>query len=344
MPMKKHTRVLILALLSALPLHSQKDSRYFLVFSYNVENLFDTADAPGFRDEDFTPGGVKKWTQERYEKKLEDLARVIRSVPGKELPAIVGLAEVENRRVLEDLTGQRGLRRAGYLIIHEEDHDPRGIECAMLYRPDQFSYLSHEYLPVEDPGDPEYLYRGILHVSGKGPDGTLLHVFMNHWKSRSGGAPETEKQRMVAATTLRRQLDRLLSGERDHGVIIMGDFNDEPTNRSLFNGLSATGKRGNIHMGDHYNLFYDLHNLQGLGTYNYKGTWNMLDQVIVSYNLLNREKGLSTTYGGGAILKEEWMLYESAAYGELLPSATYGGPEYHGGPSDHLPVYVVFSY
>ena len=342
--MKKRTRILILTLLAALPLYSQKDSRDFVVFSYNVENLFDTADAPGFQDEDFTPGGVKQWTHERYEKKLEDLARVIRSVPGKEMPAIVGLAEVENRQVLEDLTGQRGFRRAGYRIIHEEDHDPRGIECAMLYRPDQFSYISHEYLPVEDPGDPEYLYRGILHVSGKGPDGTLLHVFMNHWKSRSGGAPETEKQRMVAATTLRRQLDRLLSGERDHGVIIMGDFNDEPTNRSLFNGLSATGKRRNIQMGDHYNLFYDLHNQQGLGTYNYKGTWNMLDQVIVSYNLLNRERGLSTTHGGGAILKEEWMLYESTAYGELLPSATYGGPEYFGGPSDHLPVYVVFTY
>jgi predicted extracellular nuclease len=149
---------------------------------------------------------------------------------------------------------------------------------------------------------------------------------------------------MFSAITLRKQMDLLMSRESDFKVIVMGDFNDEPTNRSLTNGLSALNKRRNIQMGDYYNLFYDLHNIEGKGTYNYLGNWNMLDQVIVSYNLLDQEKGLTTGYESGVILKEDWMLYESEKYGESLPSATYGGAEYFGGPSDHLPIYVVFTW
>ena len=342
--MKKYATVILLVLFTSIPGLPQKNLISFVVVSYNVENLFDTVDAPGFNDEDFTPGGLKNWTYERYEKKLDDLTRVILSIPEKEMPAIIGLAEVENRKVLEDMADNRGMRRAGYEIIHDEGHDPRGIECALLYRPDLYKYKSHEYIPVEDPIDPDYLYRGILHVKGTGPEGSSLHLFMNHWKSRSGGTKETEKQRMFTAITLRKQLDILLSRESGFKVILMGDFNDEPTNRSIINGLSASGKRKNINLGDHYNLFYDLHNLHGEGTYNFKGQWNMLDQVIVSHNLLNQKKGLSTTFQSGSILKEEWMLYDSEKYGEKLPSATYGGPEYYGGASDHLPVYVVFTY
>jgi len=323
---------------------SQKKENTFLVVSFNVENLFDTEDAPGFEDEAFTPEGEKKWTDDRYKKKLTDLSRVILSIPGKELPGLIGLAEIENRKVLEDLIQNRGLRRADYQIVHEDGVDPRGIECALLYRPDQFKYLTHQYVPIEDPVDPDYLYRGILHVKGTGPDGSNLHIFMNHWKSRSGGQKETERQRMFSAITLRKQLDQLLSRESNFKVIIMGDFNDEPTNRSITNGLSASNKRRNNDFGEHYNLFYDLHNAEGLGTYNYRGTWNMLDQIIVSYNLLNQDRGLTTSFDGGKILKEEWMLYDSEKYSEKLPSSTYGGPEYFGGPADHLPVYTVFTW
>jgi predicted extracellular nuclease len=342
--MNKQLLLLFLALFISLPARPQKNGNRFVVMSYNVENLFDTVNAPQFDDEDFTPGGKKAWTYERYGKKLDDLTRVILSLPGKELPAIIGLAEIENRKVLEDLVANRGIRRAEYEIIHEEGRDPRGIECALLYRPDQFRYRSHEYIPVEDPVDPDYLYRDILHVTGTGPDGSRLHIFMNHWKSRSGGTRETEKKRMFTAITLRKQLDRLLSTGDDLRVILMGDFNDEPTNLSLSGGLSAGGKRKNIQLGDQYNLYYDLHNLEGRGTYGYQGRWNMLDQIIVSYTLLNRDRGLSTSFDGGRILAEEWMLYENEEYGESFPAATYRGPVYYGGPSDHLPVYVIFTY
>lgn len=342
--MKNRAILTALVFITLQPVFSQKNVNSFLVVSYNVENLFDTINSPLFEDDEFTPSGTKKWTYERYDKKLKDLTRVILSIPVKELPALIGLAEIENRGVLEDLTNMRGLRKMEYEIVHEDDQDPRGIECALLYRPDLFKYKSHEYIPIADPVNPEYLYRGILHVHGKGPDGSSLHIFINHWKSRSGSQQETERQRMFSAITLRKQLDMLMARESDFKVIIMGDFNDEPTNRSITNGLSALNKRRNIEMGDYYNLFYDLHNAAGEGTYNYQGTWNMLDQIIVSYSLLNQERGLTTQFDSGHILKEEWMLYESEKYGESLPSATYGGPEYYGGPGDHLPVYVEFTW
>lgn len=342
--MKKLIPVILVLCLLSVRSHAQKKENTFVVLSYNVENLFDTIDTPGINDDEFTPGGSKNWTWDRYKKKLNDLSQVILSIQGKKMPAIIGLAEVENRIVLEDLIALRGFRKGKYEIVHEDGKDPRGIECALLYRPDQFKYKNHEYIPVEDPTNPEYLYRDILHLQGTAPDGTDLHIFMNHWKSRGGGKAETARQRMYTAITLRKQLDILLGRESGFRVILMGDFNDEPTNRSISNGLSASGKRKNIMLGDYYNLFYDIHNMEGRGTYNYRGEWNMLDQVIISHNLLNQEKGLSTTFDGGAILKEEWMLYESEKYGSLLPSATYGGPQYFGGPSDHLPVYVVFTY
>ena len=342
--MKNRAILTTLIFITLQSLYSQKNVKSFLVVSYNVENLFDTINSPVVDDDEFTPSGTLAWTYDRYTKKLNDLGRVILSIPGKELPALIGLSEIENRGVLEDLIKVRGIRKGEYEIVHEDDQDPRGIECALLYRPDLFKYKSHEYVPIADPVDPDYLYRGILHVHGKGPDGSSLHIFVNHWKSRSGDERETQRQRMFSAITLRKQMDMLMARESDFKVIIMGDFNDEPTNRSLTNGLSALNKRRNIQMGDYYNLFYDLHNIEGKGTYNYQGKWNMLDQIIVSYNLLDQERGLTTGYESGVILKEEWMLYESEKYGESLPSATYGGPEYYGGPSDHLPIYIVFTW
>ncbi|MDF1574816.1 MAG: endonuclease [Bacteroidales bacterium] len=342
--MKNRAFFAALILLGLQPLYSQKNVKSFLVVSYNVENLFDTVNSPLFEDDEFTPSGEKEWTWDRYQKKQNDLARVFLSIPGKELPALIGLSEVESSEVLEDLTRVRGLRKGEYAFVHEDDKDPRGIECALLYKPEFFKYKSHEYVPIEDPVDPDYLYRRILHVQGRGPDGSSLHIFVNHWKSRSGGVQETERQRMFSAITLRKQLDILMAREPDYKVIIMGDFNDEPTNRSISHGLSALNKRRNIQLGEHYNLFYDLHNTEGKGTYNYQGNWNMLDQMIVSYSLLNQERGLSTGFENGKILKEEWMLYPSEKYGESLPSATYGGPEYYGGPSDHLPIYVEFTW
>ena len=327
------------------PSQAQNDEENtFTVMFYNVENLFDIIDDPETRDEEFTPDGSKKWDSERYEKKLEDITRVIMSVPGRELPAIIGLSEVENRQVLEDLVQQRGLRREDYRVVLAEGNDPRGIDCGLIYRPELFRYKSHRLLPVEDRSGKDYPLRPILHVYGEAADGKPLHIYVNHWKSRYGGVKETEYLRVFSGIALRRELDRLLSSESEPRVIIMGDLNDEPTNNSIYNVLHAGNKRKNIAINDNYNLYYDMHNLDQGGTLNYRGTWQTYDQIIISYSLINQQGSLSTTFDGGRVLREEWMLYHDEKNDIKVPNRTYGGDNYYGGISDHFPVYVSFTW
>ncbi len=331
---------LFLLLFSLLTGKAQdRNQETFTIVFYNVENLFNTTDNPGTEDEEFTPMGEKEWDEEKYEKKLKDIAEVISSVNRKELPEIIGLAEVENRKVLEDLIEIRALRKGDYVIVHEESPDRRGIDVALLYRKDELRSVKHSAINVDFPFDSTLTTRDILHVEGKAPDGKKIHFFINHWSSRSGGVKESEPKRMYAAVNLRRRIDLLLSRESDPRIVIMGDFNDEPTNRSLMNILLASNKRKNIGPGDLYNLYYDRHNLGNEGTYNYRGKWNMLDHIIVSYNLINQRGFYSCGYDDGRIFKEEWMLYETEE-GIKVPNRTYGGTDYYGGISDHFPVYL----
>jgi len=340
--LSRSSGLLILFILFSLSSAAQ-DNRKFTVLFYNVENLFDTIDAPGFSDEEFTPAGKKNWTSERYNKKINDISRVMNSLPEPGLPAVIGLAEVENNAVLNDLIKSSGLSGGNYAIVHEESRDERGIDCALLYRSDLFKYKGHEAIPVTNPRDSAAVFRDILHVWGTAPDGKTLHFFVNHWKSRIGGMQQTEYQRMFSAIALRRQIDQLYSKESDPRVIIMGDFNDEPTNKSLIDVLHASDKRKNTGLGDLYNLMYEMNNLDLAGSYNYRGIWQNYDQIIVSYNLLNRQGELSTTYDGGNILNAGWLLMPTEQ-GIKVPSPVYRGNNYLGGVSDHLPVYAVFKW
>lgn len=339
MPTKLFSAIFMLLSLSHWqPVFSQVDP--FTVMSYNVENLYDTIDVAGFDDTEFTPISKKHWNTEKYSKKISDLSKVIAAVGKDRLPDVIGLVEVENRRVLEDLIATPTLKSGGYGIVHEESPDARGIDVALLYRKDRFKYEGHVKIPVAFPFDSAVTTRDILYVYGKAPDGMELHFFVNHWSSRNGGDKLTEPKRMYCAVALRRSLDLLLSRDATARVIIMGDFNDEPSNKSIMGILQATNKRKNISVGEFYNLMYDKHNLTPEGTYYYKGNWNMLDQIIVSPSLLNATNGYSVGYDSGKIFKEDWMLFKSKT-GEVSPNRTYGGDNYYGGVSDHLPVYTV---
>jgi len=312
----------------------------FVIMSYNVENLFDTLDTPGTDDIEFTPSSKKLWNTEKYNKKLTDLAQVISSTGKAALPDIVGLIEVENRKVIEDLINTSSLKPGGYGIVHEESPDARGIDVALIYRKDRFKYEGHVKIPVAFPFDSIEKTRDILYVHGRAPDGMDLHFFVNHWSSRVGGEKETEPKRMYCAVALRRSVDLLLSRDSKARIIIMGDFNDEPTNRSVMAVLQASNKQKNISVGEFYNLMYNKHNLTPEGSYYYRGNWNMLDHIIVSHSLLNVKGSYGCKYDSGQILKAEWMLYKAKG-GEISPNRTYGGDQYFGGISDHLPVYVV---
>lgn len=312
----------------------------FTIVFYNVENLFDIEDDPFSEDDEFTPGSEKQWNRERYTKKLDDIAEVLSSIPGKDLPGIIGLCEVENKKVLKDLTGTRKLRKKEYGIVHEDSPDIRGIDVALLYRKDRFDMVDHKSIPVVFPFD-TVKTRDILYVKGKTSDSETFHFFVNHWSSRREGEKATERRRVFSAVVLRKAVDSIMNVEADAKIFILGDFNDEPTNISLHSVLNATNKQKNAGARDLYNLMYDKHNIEDLGTYSYKGSWNMLDNLIVSKPVLNDKKGYHLDYSDGMIFREDWMMYDNPKTGDLTLNKTYGGNVYFGGVSDHLPVYMV---
>lgn len=328
---------LILALFVVWSLNScssvkQSLRKEYTVVSYNVENLFDTVDDPAVPDEEFLPESEKKWDNERYQKKLNDIAKVISEINAKELPEIIGLVEVENQTVLLDLINTGTLKNQDYAIVHEESPDYRGIDVALIYRRDAFTEIRHEAISVTFPDDPEFKTRDILHVTGKIRN-KVIHVFVNHWPSRIGGEEKTEPKRVLAAGILKKQVDQLLIADPEARIIIMGDMNDEPANMSLEQTLGTSApdsgaKLVNLMMPDKF---------AGLGTYFYNGNWNMLDNLIISDGLI-RGKNISIENNKGFIFSSDWMIFTNKT-GDKTPNRTYVGKKYVAGVSDHFPVY-----
>ena len=304
---------------------------------YNVENLFDTFDDPAAEDDEFTPGGSKRWTYHRYREKLNKIAKTIIAVGEWEPPDVVGLCEVENFQVLLDLTTEPPLKKFGYQIIHENSQDPRGIDNAFLYRPDKLSKIVHQATPI----DGQMLNtRDILYASFAVPDPDTIHLFVNHWPSRFGGKEFTDKKRIVTARVLRAGIDSLQKLKPTSKILIMGDFNDEPAEKSMAGILQAVPYDISPWSKDvFYNLSYQEYK-DGAGTLVFKEidhTWFLFDQIIVSGTLL-AGNGLQIVAMKNHIFKPEWLLKDNR------PFRTYQGPIYQGGFSDHLPIFIDLYY
>ena len=300
---------------------------------YNVENLFDTVDDPKTHDEEFTPTSKKQYTEARYAEKLDRLGEVIGRMA---FPALIGLAEVENRAVLEALLKTDRFNGQQYGIEHFDSPDFRGIDVALLYRKDLFKPKGAKVLPINFPANivEDYTTRDVLMVEGQ-LAGDNVHVIVNHWPSRRGGLAASEPKRTYVAAQVRRAVDSISLAQPDAQFIIMGDFNDEPDNRSVMSVLGAQltreGKMENV-------LFNTVaeQDKRGEGSYNYRGNWNMLDQIILSGNFLDNE-GLR--YLRSEVFQHPSMLFDHPKNG-LTPNRSYGGPNYYGGYSDHLPVFI----
>ncbi len=326
--------LILVCLFSSCATWKNAAKRNMTVAFYNVENLFDTNDEPGKKDDEFTPDGEKNWTYTRYLDKLQNVANVISAIREGDLPEIVGLAEVENEQVLKDLIRVGLLSTGKYAIVHHESPDVRGIDCALIYRPEEFKVMKDVTIPVHFKDEPNYKTRDILYVKGRTRNREILHVFVNHWPSRIGGLEKTEPNRVEVAQILKSKIDSILNTDAGANIIVMGDMNDEPANKSVHEVLGAqdpeTGK------GTLVNLMYPA-DQQEKGTYYYKGNWNMLDNLIVSQSLLD-DKGFRCVERQGFIYHETWMEYKNRD-GVGTPNRTYGGPNYYGGVSDHFPVY-----
>lgn len=297
------------------------------IVSYNVENLFDILDDPATNDQDLLPKGRLKWTKERYSHKLEQLAKAI-SWAGKDLPVIVGLTEVENLSVVTDLAATVPLAEGGYQVVHFDSPDERGIDVALLVRSAYAIVLDKAALPIRLGKDRT---RDVLYVKLLLAQSAVLHVFVNHWPSRRGGVEMSAPKRMAAAKVVREKVDMLLKEDSQAAVLIMGDFNDQPSDRSIVDGLRASCTTGSNM--DLFNLMC-IDQRRDRGSFQYKGQWGYLDQMIVSNGLMD-EVGPRVDHA--AALWDERLMFNHPKYG-LSPDKTYSGGYYKGGFSDHLPI------
>ncbi|MFC4721507.1 endonuclease/exonuclease/phosphatase family protein [Geojedonia litorea] len=300
---------------------------------YNIENLFDIYDDEHTNDDDFLPNSAKRWTQKRYDRKLYKLGSVISQIGLNETqqpPSIVGLAEVENAAVLQDLISSSELAEHRYNFVHYDSTDERGIDVALLYREEMFKVQSTETFSVhlvDDNGEPDYT-RDILLVTGF-LNNDLIHVIVNHWSSRRDGDEATAYKRIAASNRVLEiinQLERLYDNPK---IVVMGDFNDNPTDRSI------------VHLLANAQLFHPLISkwTPERGTQNHDFKWNLFDQIMCSNNLLNgSDQGYR--FKGAEIFDEKFLTQYHGKY-KGQPYRTYVGKKYKGGFSDHFPVYML---
>jgi Endonuclease/Exonuclease/phosphatase family len=304
---------------------------------WNVENLYDTIDGPN-DDAEFLPKGGNQWTGARYKAKIEHLSEVI-SQMGSEItpdgPAILGLCEIENKGVLEDLVKAEKIKKRDYQIVHYDSPDLRGVDVALLYQPKYFKLKSSKKYKVILPNNPTHPTRDILLVSGLF-DGELMHFFVNHWPSRSGGEAKSKPGRGEAARICRLAIDSILKTDANAKILLMGDLNDDPINESVKLVLKANGKKTKLQSQELYNTSYDNFK-SGIGTLAYQDVWNLFDQMIISQALLN-SKFKTYTFTKYKIFNKSFVIED---YGNFkgYPFRTYAGGTYRGGYSDHFAVY-----
>jgi endonuclease/exonuclease/phosphatase family metal-dependent hydrolase len=332
----KHLSFIILVFV--LVLQSCKTTETATIGFYNVENLFDTKDNPNKIDEQFLPEGDYKWDETRYSNKLDHLADVIAKMSKGESPDILGLCEVENREVLEDLVNQKLLKSSGYSIVHFESPDARGIDVALLYKSDLFKKKSANKVKL-DLAEYGENSRDVLYVElqTKGKNKETIHLIVNHWPSRREGKAKSEPKRMLAAKTARGIKDEIVAKDPEACIIIMGDFNDEPFDKSILEVVNTTESFDQVSREKMYNPMARLKQA-GLGSYNFRGNWNMLDQIIVSEALLDG-KGLEYEKHSADIFSPDWMRQHGGKY-DQYPNRTFGGRKYLNGYSDHFPVSI----
>lgn len=304
--MKKICAVVAVCLLATAGLQAQ-------IFCWNLENYFDPYDDPATADEAFTPGGEHHWTKRRYEAKRNLIAKTIIASAGRfggRMPAIVGLCEVENAKVLKALVEESPLAAQRYRSVHRESPDPRGIDVALLFDPERVRLLDFEFITIK-----EFATREILYAKVALPD--TLHVFVNHWPSKYSGAKASEARRQAVCTALLHKLDSLHRSDSAAAVLLMGDFNATPKEPSVMR-LTTEGGLNNI-------------TPKKGGTIRFKGKWEMIDQMLASPSAAQK-------IGPAEVFRPAFLLEDDKSFMGKKPRRTNVGPRYNAGASDHLPI------
>lgn len=343
--MKKLIAPLLLSLSMLLVIpnqtYSQDDKSYKVVSIgyYNLENLFDTInDVENLISEEFTPDGRKKWTSERYHEKLNNMAFVISKIATDVTPdgiTILGVSEIENRGVLEDLVKDPQIKDRNYKIVHYDSPDRRGIDVGLLYQPKYFEVTSTNThtLTMEDTS---FRTRDQLVVTGI-LDEEEIHIIVNHWPSRSGGEKRSRPKRNAAGDLSRHIVDSLFALNDEAKIFVMGDFNDDPVNPSVKDHLRTKGKEKDLEKGDLFNPYFKLFR-DGIGSLAYRDTWNLFDMVIISQSLLGEDKSNYKFYKA-KIFNKNYLKQKDGAYAGY-PWRTFAGGVYKAGYSDHFAAYL----
>lgn len=335
--------LIFLFCLAAVFTYGQKQFRVYGVGFYNQENLFDTCHDEGKNDYEYLPNGANRWGEMKYKNKLRNMARALADMGTDMLPnvgcAVIGLSEVENSRVLDDLVAQEPLRARGYKYVHVGGPDIRGIDCALLYNPALFTLDGYKLLPYvqELEKDSAYFTRGFLTISGT-MAGEHVVIIVCHWPSRFSGPFYRES----AGRQVRMIKDSVMRADTAAKVIVMGDMNDDPMDKSMCEALGAKAEMSEVGPGDMYNPWYNTLAKKGQGTLCYQGSWNLFDQIVVSPNLISgaMTKDYSTlTFLRHKIQKRDYLMQTEGKY-KGTPKRTHAGGVWLNGYSDHLPVAI----
>lgn len=348
-------------------LMQQKRYALYGVAFYNLENLFDTLHDAGKNDYEYLPTGTMKWGKMKYEAKLHNMSRVLSELCTDKLPggaAVIGVSEIENSNVLDDLLKQPSLAKRGYKYVDVPSYDRRGVECAFFYNPrlfqmERYFCVQYNYGPsgkVDDPmvgftidekgklqaidhlqGDTTYITRGFLVMEGR-LAGEKMFFIVNHWPSRAAG----DEVRQRAGWQVRQLKDALMKSEPGSKVVIMGDMNDDPGNKSMTEQLGCKSEVKQVKGdGDMYNPWYNTLYKVGQGTLLYNGKWNLFDQIVVSGNLVGTDRS-TLKYYQHAIYMRDYLFQQEGRY-KGSPLRTHAGGVWLNGYSDHLPtqIYLV---
>ncbi|APX99109.1 hypothetical protein CLV86_1049 [Lacinutrix venerupis] len=344
--MKNLNLWLTIALITAfISVNAQEEKKYKIhtVAFYNLENLFDTVNDPEKNDEASPMMEIKANREEIYKKKVHNMARVISDIGAEttgNAPAIIGICEVENVNVVEDVANDPLLLAKDYGIVHFESPDRRGIDVGLMYQKELFQPVSKSShtLKIYDDNTKKRVYtRDQLLVSGK-LDGDLIHVIVNHWPSRSGGEARSRPKRIAAAKLNKHIIDSLQAIDPYAKIITMGDLNDDPTNESVKGILKAQAKKKNVKIKGIYNPYINMFKKQGLGTTAYRDAWSLFDQIMVTKPLIETDYSSFRYYKAG-IYNKNYLSNKKGRYkGYPLRSFADGG--FTDGFSDHFPVYM----
>lgn len=321
---------------------SAQDKNYSVVCIgfYNLENLFDTINNVELRNsEEFTPKGRNQWTSDRYHEKLGNMALVISEIATDvtpDGPALLGVSEIENIGVLQDLVKEKAIAKRGYEIVHYDSPDYRGVDVGLLYQPKYFEVTSTKSHTL-NMDDSTFRTRDQLVVSGL-LQGEMIHVIVGHWPSRSGGEKRSRPKRNAAGQLARSIVDSLFAIDKNAKIMVMGDFNDDPVNPSVKEFLRAKPKQTNLDKGDLYNPFYKLYQ-DGIGSLAYRDSWNLFDQVVISQGLIGDDKSDYKFYKA-KVFNNTFLLNKEGRYAGY-PKRTFAGGVYQGGYSDHFPTYIL---